>query len=92
MPETIQKLPRVCGLCSCVRVAGFQDSKVLGFKDSRASRLQGSRVSGFPGSKVPGFQGSRVSGVPPPGFQGSRVQFRILGSAVGRGTTVRPRD
>ena len=72
------------------KVPGFQSSSVPGFQGSRVAGLQGSKVPGFQGLRVPGFQGFRVSG-----FQGSRVpgfRFRILGSAVGRGTTPRPRD
>ena len=80
------------------RVPGFQGSSVSRFQGSRVPRFQGSRVWEFQGFRVPGFQGSRVSGFQASGisgFQGSRVpgfRFRILGSAVGRGTTPRPRD
>ena len=80
------------------RVSKFQGSRVPvfhNFEGSRVPRFQGFQGSRFQGSKVPNFQGL-------PRFPGSRVarfqasntpfSFRILGSAVGRGTTPRPRD
>ena len=101
----VPKFPKLQGSSS--RVSGFTVSRVpgssvpalTGFKVPRSQGwvpgFQGCRVPGlFEASRVPGFQSFKAPGLER--FQGSRVPvlqgFRILGSAVGRGTTPRPRE